>query len=397
MSPLRNTEVPNVVRPRCLLRRTTGRRLSRHATTRTRGPQASPSFKDKEVPKVLEDPQKHGGLPGFMALAELPPSLGAQSHSGALLSGVEEPDSSNIKVVSAEYAPAGVPRLIEEVGVDAGDVDDFAVAHKQSIDASDEDHSTVAPSDLDVSSDEDMGLGVADALNSSFELHPTRLSDCRADFDIERMDHSIMNCRDVNACCEYRGKAVDPGQGEDADKVHRSPEETAAAHAVSDEHEDDGWEDRGAAAASKVLRRILSNAAPLAEVLPLPFFPGSRRCRVSFDLGANTIHEIPPYGEIYGSHPRTFVFDRHAHKVPASPSGYVSLQAVIGDDEEDEDLGEASSDEEEVLFFEKGSMLRPCDNEDDFGAEDSWESYLSETSGDMSQWSLDEHACIHVP
>jgi len=42
---------------------------------------------------------------------------------------------------------------------------------------------------------------------------------------------------------------------------------------------------------------------------------GSRRVR--FNLSACTVHEIIPYGEIYGLHPREFVFDRNLEKVPA--------------------------------------------------------------------------------
>merc|ERR1711979_98778 len=103
-------------------------------------------------------------------------------------------------------------------------------------------------------------------------------------------------------------------------------------------------------------------AAPVAEVLPLPAFSGSRRRRVRFDMGAKTVHEIPPYGEIYGAHPRTFVFDRHGRRVPAAPNGYVSLQSVIGADEH-EDSSDAGSDEEVAPIFNKDAQNDLQDSE----------------------------------
>jgi len=50
------------------------------------------------------------------------------------------------------------------------------------------------------------------------------------------------------------------------------------------------------------------------------------RRRVRFNLAARTIHKITPYGEIYGLHPREFVFDRNFHMVPADGRfGFVGL------------------------------------------------------------------------
>merc|ERR1711920_455760 len=98
---------------------------------------------------------------------------------------------------------------------------------------------------------------------------------------------------------------------------------------------------------SKVIGRFLSRVTPTAEVLQLQILPFLHRRRVRFDMGAVTVHEIPAYGEIYGAHPRTFVFDRHSSRVPAAPNGFVSLQAFTGDDEDDEDL-DVGSDEELV-------------------------------------------------
>lgn len=39
--------------------------------------------------------------------------------------------------------------------------------------------------------------------------------------------------------------------------------------------------------------------------------------RVRFDFGESSVHEITPYAEIYGMHPRDFVFGKGFHMVPA--------------------------------------------------------------------------------
>jgi len=72
----------------------------------------------------------------------------------------------------------------------------------------------------------------------------------------------------------------------------------------------------------------------------------NKKYRVQFNLQANTVHEFTtPYGEIYGRHPGTFVFDRDFNMIPAAPSGFVSLHARHDDaDEED-------SEEEVVPYF----------------------------------------------
>lgn len=119
-----------------------------------------------------------------------------------------------------------------------------------------------------------------------------------------------------------------------------TPAELQASDAI-----DEGWEDRGAAAAWQVLRRIMSSAAPSPALVPWPCFSGTRR-RVRFDLDAVTLHEIPPYSEIYGVHPRTFVFDHRSRRVPAAPSGFVSLRSVLDGDEEEFDENASSSEED---------------------------------------------------
>lgn len=142
---------------------------------------------------------------------------------------------------------------------------------------------------------------------------------------------------------------------------------------------DTDYEDRGATAAAAMLRRIASRGAPAAKLLPLPVFSKSRRRRrVRFDFHAVTVHEIPPYGDIYGAHPRTFVFDRYSRRLPAAPNGYVSLLSVGDRDGDEEDPSGASSDEEEVTILGRGAWSAFPGDEVEFGVQDSWESYLDE-------------------
>mmetsp|Transcript_9775 Transcript_9775/g.18899 ORF Transcript_9775/g.18899 Transcript_9775/m.18899 type:complete len:237 (+) Transcript_9775:56-766(+) len=57
--------------------------------------------------------------------------------------------------------------------------------------------------------------------------------------------------------------------------------------------------------------------------------------RVTFDLDASTQHDVIPYSEVYGLHPRDFVFDRHFAFVPAEgPFGFVGLPTNDDTDEE---------------------------------------------------------------
>jgi hypothetical protein len=123
-------------------------------------------------------------------------------------------------------------------------------------------------------------------------------------------------------------------------------------------------EEEAADAAAAFLRRVagLGSEASLHDVekvwdsrQPLVTNPSTRR--VCFDLEANTIHEITPYEELYGLHPREFVFGRNFCMVPAGGDyGFVdfltahrrALRAEAGHDdgESDEDI-DSDSDEEE--------------------------------------------------
>lgn len=296
--------------------------------------------------------------------------------------------SIDIAACLSETAPA--KDTLAEEPFASGDDDCFGDVHKAS-DVSDEDRSTVAPSDFDVSSDEDQS-----SVDIDSEFHTALGGDVRTEVDVGEENHVRVDCSLADVCCEDRGATVtDLVSREDkvSCDVAGSEGEAASGQKAGDEV-DIGWEDRGAVAAAMIVRRISSRAAPVAEVLPLPAFPGSRRRRVRFDFKALTLYEIPPYSEIYGAHPRTFVFDRHSRRVPAAPNGYVSLEAVMSGDD-DEDTSDSSSDEEEVTLFGKGtrSDLQE-DREAEVGPEDSWESYLDETSDVYPCSSPTEHACI---
>merc|ERR1719386_572708 len=54
-----------------------------------------------------------------------------------------------------------------------------------------------------------------------------------------------------------------------------------------------------------------------------------QRRTVSFNVALNEVHEITPYGELYGLHPREFVFDRHLGVVPSGDHhGFVDVLAT---------------------------------------------------------------------
>jgi len=77
--------------------------------------------------------------------------------------------------------------------------------------------------------------------------------------------------------------------------------------------------------------------------------------RVAFDFDANTIHEITPYSEIYGLHPREFVFDRHFFMVPSSGDhGFCGIGSESDDVDEDdcEDCASDLSDDEDGEWVE---------------------------------------------
>lgn len=69
-------------------------------------------------------------------------------------------------------------------------------------------------------------------------------------------------------------------------------------------------------------------APPVLPPLPwqLRRLPAKRHA-VSFDLDSVVCYEVPAYSEVYGAHPRLFVFDKHGGMIPAGPGGFNTLEA----------------------------------------------------------------------
>uniref|UniRef100_A0A7S2FDT8 Uncharacterized protein n=1 Tax=Alexandrium andersonii TaxID=327968 RepID=A0A7S2FDT8_9DINO len=82
-------------------------------------------------------------------------------------------------------------------------------------------------------------------------------------------------------------------------------------------------------------------ATAVEEREPSPCPRKSRHVR--FDMDACTTHEIPPYAEIYGLHPREFVFGRGFHLIPMMFPWQFSPDSIDCEDSGDEN----SSDEED--------------------------------------------------
>jgi len=73
--------------------------------------------------------------------------------------------------------------------------------------------------------------------------------------------------------------------------------------------------------------------------------PCSSMRHVHFNMDAITVHEICPYSEVYGIHPRTFDFDKHFWMVPAKGWPYTNAAAQCGTIEEDEYQSDSSDGE----------------------------------------------------
>jgi len=62
-----------------------------------------------------------------------------------------------------------------------------------------------------------------------------------------------------------------------------------------------------------------------------------RRCSVSFDLTSNTFHEITPYSEVYGVHPRWMeYFNKHVETASCSFIADPDAESDTDDDSDDE-------------------------------------------------------------
>jgi len=158
--------------------------------------------------------------------------------------------------------------------------------------------------------------------------------------------------------------------------------------------------DRSAAAAAELLSRLdkAAIAAPASGVSRprrrAPTTPPSRRfcngwkeavpdrdctlyTKFFFDPSTITVHEITPYAEVYGDHPRSFVFNRKGEKVRAAPSGFVGLEEPEEFEEESdcENAPRSNSDASEKDEAPSGSIKVPAES-----AEPGWESYLCDAS-----------------
>jgi len=69
------------------------------------------------------------------------------------------------------------------------------------------------------------------------------------------------------------------------------------------------------------------------------------RKRVHMDQAAPIVHEIIPYAEIYGLHPREFVFNRHYFMVPAN--GFYEMAATCRTETTDEE--DSDTDLEDIM------------------------------------------------
>lgn len=123
---------------------------------------------------------------------------------------------------------------------------------------------------------------------------------------------------------------------------------------------------------------------------------------MSFDQVTSIERSQPPYAEIYGAHPRTFVFDRDSQMIPAARGGYVSVASTMDPfkDSDDDDcepdaedggweswlLGQESDedacvdsggelDHKTALGFTHNTCIPDLDDEN------GWESWLESTLG----------------
>jgi hypothetical protein len=105
-------------------------------------------------------------------------------------------------------------------------------------------------------------------------------------------------------------------------------------------------DDRAVAAATALLNRLgdrsgyaqFGRVGPISKHVPTPRFcagqpSDNKEWRVKFALEEVTVHAVTPYSEIYGRHPREFVFDKDCCMIPAAFGGFVQEGFTIDDDE----------------------------------------------------------------
>lgn len=121
--------------------------------------------------------------------------------------------------------------------------------------------------------------------------------------------------------------------------------------------------------------------------------------RVRFDLSATSFHEVTPYAEIYGAHPRTFVFDVDSEMIPAARGGFVRASVEEADDDSDssdEDGGweswlleqdqedsvddlQSEAERRTSILFSRGICVPDVDEET------GWESWLDSVLGSTDE------------
>lgn len=211
------------------------------------------------------------------------------------------------------------------------------------------------------------------------------VEDCRADPTDDRQGEEACRGDDCNdSKADEQGELIrmsfeDHDAGVDAMLKSRllvsSEKETRAYEpADSQAHEREelrrmSREDRAAVAASALLKRLVAaestevarsaevihscksflsredraQAAAAALLLRLrkrDVYKSSRH--VSFDLDATEERRIISYSEIYGEHPRRFVFGRNSERLPAAPPGFVGAQSSTVDEDSSDSDGDSS-------------------------------------------------------
>merc|ERR1712194_822061 len=74
-----------------------------------------------------------------------------------------------------------------------------------------------------------------------------------------------------------------------------------------------------------------------------------RSVRISNDV---QVHEVTPYSEVYGLHPREFVFGKFFCLIPAAgPFGFVGIGEESQDSSEVDDVDSDVTDDDDDLLF----------------------------------------------
>mmetsp|Transcript_69337 Transcript_69337/g.123507 ORF Transcript_69337/g.123507 Transcript_69337/m.123507 type:complete len:198 (-) Transcript_69337:77-670(-) len=153
-----------------------------------------------------------------------------------------------------------------------------------------------------------------------------RNSRCRA-----RRAGRVADCRAAPGRPEVEQVKVPEGQNLPSPSV---PSASAAAQSPPEDRRLPPLPEVGSACAPS------ATAAPTSVAATAPL---ARHKSVRFELDLSTLHEITPYAEIYGLHPREFNFDRSYHMVPAFA---FNPQACFAE-ADSEDCAEDSDDDDD--------------------------------------------------